>query len=278
MGRLEIEAQGFNTTLDAAEAYRSRYQVAKAVTRNKVIDACTVVAFNDGPKVGAGAVLGIDGVVVSPSADVAQFQSGPILRCSTPSSEDHHGRFVITRQPIPERSFGRVTLAGMATVMIDSDDADPTGESVNMVDGESGFLAYGDGSATVLYRESGTGRKWGIIRFGGGGQSCSYAKMVTCPDESNICTVHKMSGAWDDPTEGTEAIQAYAPPGCFTRLPDAPYCELVPIAGMDPPYMIRDIIGLDLRVLATGSWTGNASNAMAPHQDDPDSITCDGGA
>lgn len=277
-GNLQIEAQAFNTMCDAAESYRSRYQASKAIVKARPIDVCTLSAFNDGPAVQAGAVLGIDGVVISPQTDVASFHANPLLRCSTPSADNHRGKFVITMQPIAEKSFGRVIVAGMATVMINSDDADPTGTTVGIVDGQSGYLGYGDGPATVLYRESGTGPKWGIVRFGGGGQACAYAKMIECPDENRICKVHKMSGTWDAPTEGTEDIEAYAPPGCFTRMPSAPYCELVPIAGMSPPYMIRDIFKLDLRVPATGEYTANATNTLAPYQDEPDPESCTGGA
>ena len=52
------------------------------------------------------AVLGVDGVVVSPDTDEAEFQNHPTLVCSTPNLADHTGQFVILAEPLAIAATG----------------------------------------------------------------------------------------------------------------------------------------------------------------------------
>lgn len=99
--------------------------------------------------------------------------------------------------------------------------------------------------------------------------------MVGCPNvTTRICTVHKITGTWGSTTEDSEDIEAYAPAGCLTRMPDHLYCYVAYCEGMEPPWLVIDIINHGLRAAATGDYDPITSTTLAPYQYDPDAVTC----
>ena len=110
------------------------------------------------------AVLGIDGIVFSPTDNEGEFRQRPTLVGTAPAV-DYRGSFVVLAEPIAAGAIGRAWVRGVCAVRIDVTDADHGCADVK--DGDSSQLESAEtGAAQILYRESGTGTKWAVVRLG----------------------------------------------------------------------------------------------------------------
>lgn len=120
-------------------------------------------------------VLGIDSPIITPTANLGEFKNRVMLSCSTPrtgsttntSIPDHTGKFVILQEPIPIGGIGKAIVAGVtiARVKVETDTLEATTAGVDDNDPEQ-LLAGGSG-AEILWKESGKGYKWAVVRMGG---------------------------------------------------------------------------------------------------------------
>ncbi|HUS48333.1 MAG TPA: hypothetical protein VM098_09440 [Phycisphaerae bacterium] len=164
---LKIPAATFNSMIDAAAAHRARAHDVRqlpqpAVPHNTVL----LVQNSSGADRDRGEVLGIDGVVISPTDNQDEFEQRFALDGATPTA-DHAGRFVVLAEPIPTGELGRAYVAGACPVRIDVQDEAHL--YADVTDGDASKLTSGAfGSALILWAESGTGTKWAVVQLGGG--------------------------------------------------------------------------------------------------------------
>ena len=86
----------------------------------------------------------------------------------TPADPTHLGRFAILTGPIPNGKIGQAAVAGVCVAKVDVQAEDDG--FADIADGSTASLTSGpSGAATILWKETGTGEKWAIVRFGGGG-------------------------------------------------------------------------------------------------------------
>jgi len=110
-------------------------------------------------------VLGIDSVFPTPAANLDAFKNGPILRGTTPAAGTHEGKFVVLLEPANNNKIVPACVAGVCVAKVNVTDAAHT--HVDVKDGDRGSLASGPwGSALILWKETGTGVKWAVIRLG----------------------------------------------------------------------------------------------------------------
>ena len=167
--KLHIPAQAYNAFIDAAVDYRRRTshmgQQAEPTTRQ----ASVVLVRNDsGSNQNRLAVLGIDAPIITPSANESEFKNRVTLSCVTPAADTHEGKFVILAEPIAAGKIGRAYAAGVcpAQLLVIDQDAEAY-QYAEIIDGiPAGLFADPNGSASILWKEEGTGVKWAIIRFG----------------------------------------------------------------------------------------------------------------
>ncbi len=177
---LRIPAATFNTFIDAAEDFQRRRhdQSAGPQAAGRRMDAVPV-KNNSGSDVGRFGVLGIDGPIFTPADSENGFKNRVALVGVTPADPTHLGRFAILLEPVAAGKIGQAAVAGVCVAKVAVQAADDGFADVK--DGYSSSLKSGtSGAATILWKETGTGEKWAIVRFGGssGGGALCWGKAI----------------------------------------------------------------------------------------------------
>jgi len=165
-GPLKIPAATFNTFVDSARDYLQRRQSQGGRATPSARDSGIVLVRNDsGSDVGRFAVLGIDSPVITPTDNADEFKNRVALAGVTPTEASHWGAFVVTLEPIAAGEIGRACAAGVCPAKVYV--TDTTHAFADVSDGQAGYLASAEtGAAQILWRETGTGEVWAIVRLG----------------------------------------------------------------------------------------------------------------
>ena len=192
---LDIPATTFNTFVDSARDYQMRQRnQTPGRTQNTHAKDTILVKNNSGSDRDRFDVLGIDGVIFTPTDNADTFKNDVALKGITPDIDDHAGKFVILAEPLKSGSIGRAFISGVCVAYVDIDDEDHTTADVKDGDATS-LLSSDDGAVSILWAESGTGDKWAVVRFGGGGGSKMFiAKVVSDAAGAGVynCYIQKL--------------------------------------------------------------------------------------
>ena len=135
----------------AAEAQHAR----REIVRVQNVSGSTIDRYG---------VAGIDSPLFSPSSYSDAFKAEPLLKVTTPAAGTHDGAFVVLLEPLADDAIGRAVLAGATQVQVDV--ADEGHAWADVADGDATQLASAPaGSAQILWKQSGTGTKWAIVRL-----------------------------------------------------------------------------------------------------------------
>ena len=111
-------------------------------------------------------ILQISGVVITPDDSLQDFQQRPIFTGAVPSADTQaNGRLVICAAPIAPGQIGPVWADGIVMTRINV--TDPSHGYATAKPGDSTQLASGVQGLSILYKESGLGQKWGVVRVSG---------------------------------------------------------------------------------------------------------------
>ena len=164
---LAIPAAMFNTFVDAAKDYlsRQREQGQKATPAGRC-GGIVLVRNDSGADPGRFEVLGVSTPLFTPTADLDAFKNTRALAGVTPTEADHLGKFVILLEPVAAGELALALASGVCPVKLSvTDEAD---DFADVNDGQCATLKTGPkGSAVILWKESGTGVKWGIVKLAG---------------------------------------------------------------------------------------------------------------
>jgi hypothetical protein len=166
---LVIPATAYNAFIDAAVDFRQRTAHLGQGAQPSFPQAAIVLVRNDsGSNQNRLAVLGIDTPIIEPATNLNEFKNRVALSCVTPAVDTHEGKFVILAEPIATGKIGRAYAAGVCPVQIIVWDEDAEAyQFADIFDGyANGLFADPNGSASILWKEEGTGLKWAIVRFG----------------------------------------------------------------------------------------------------------------
>ena len=133
-------------------------------------------------------ILGIGGVEVLPADDFAEFHSRSVFTGEIPTTASHaNGRFAILAEPIADGEYGRAYINNIAVVQINV--TDEAHCFADIADGVTANLeSTTSGPCVILWKETGTGTKWGIVRFsGGGGTRLAYCKVASGTGSTIAC-------------------------------------------------------------------------------------------
>ncbi|MCG3181833.1 MAG: hypothetical protein BIFFINMI_04268 [Phycisphaerae bacterium] len=197
---LRIPAAAFNAFVDAAEDLRRRQHDQSAGVQP--VGSQTVIVpikNNSGGDLGRFAVLGIDGPIFTPADSEDGFKNRIALVGVAPADPTHLGRFAILTEPIANGKIGQAAVAGVCVAKVDVQAEDDGFADIG--DGSTASLTCGpSGAATILWKESGTGEKWAIVRFGGGGGAgLLWGKAIDDWSSGNTVSMHPC-----DPDGGNE--------------------------------------------------------------------------
>ncbi|HBR20282.1 MAG: hypothetical protein UV78_C0006G0010 [Parcubacteria group bacterium GW2011_GWA2_43_17] len=184
--RLAIPARAYNAMLETAEAYQRNKTSGGDGTGQGGYSSSVYIKNSSGSDAARFDVLGISDVVFSPADSDAlpQFKNKVVLTGVIPTSVDHAGgRFVICQEPIANGSIGSAFAHGVCQVQINV--TDDTHKFADVKDSDHALLdSAASGAVSILWKESGTGTKWAVVRFGssgGGGDSIVWVKVIEMP-------------------------------------------------------------------------------------------------
>ncbi len=113
-------------------------------------------------------ILGIDDVLFTPDDHLGKFQSGYAFKGVTPAVPDHVGKFAVMLEAVPAGLIGRGLLVGNVAVQVNVNHEEDG--LADVLDGDATQLDSGPtGAAQILWKPSGTGTKWAVVRVGSPG-------------------------------------------------------------------------------------------------------------
>jgi hypothetical protein len=146
-------------------------------------------------------VLGIKGTAIAtPTTNLEHWQSAPVLDTEAPTAS-YARKFVILQEPIRSGGLGRAHLVGLCAVKIDVKDA--TDEFADCIAGDSAKLrSQPYGRAQILYKESGTGLRWGYVMLGVPGSQILLGSTNAAHNKNASGTINVYRGT----TKGSEVF------------------------------------------------------------------------
>ena len=171
--KLRIPAAAYNAFVDTAMDLRRRQQSQEQGAMPEQRQTGIILIRNDsGDDRGRFDVLGVQNTVVTPTDNPDAFWNKVVLAGVKPTEADHKGRFVVLLEPIATGNIGQAIAAGVSVARVNVTDADHKFADVS--DNDAGQLTSTDsGAAAILWKESGTGVKWAVVRIGAGGGALS---------------------------------------------------------------------------------------------------------
>lgn len=110
-------------------------------------------------------ILGLGESFHSPSSSLDQFKNKYVLEADLPELPDHRQLWGITTGSIAPDGVGELAIGGCVVCQIDITSTHH--KFANIADSEVGNLVSGFwGNAQIVWRESGTGLKWAVVRLG----------------------------------------------------------------------------------------------------------------
>ncbi|MCC7350222.1 MAG: hypothetical protein IT446_06600 [Phycisphaerales bacterium] len=166
---LSIPASEYNAFVDAAMEHRRRMAALDQGPLNMALPANRVLVRNDSGGVrGRFDVLGINGVVVSPTDNQESFLRQVIFKGVSPTDFNHQARFVVLAGPLAAGRIGHAYAAPAICTVKVAATADET--DLRHADINNGIMtslkARQDGSSRILWRATGTGEQWAVVQIG----------------------------------------------------------------------------------------------------------------
>ena len=120
-------------------------------------------------------VLGISDVFPTPTANADGFKRGAALEGTTPDEDTDRGRFAVLLAPARAGDLVPCCVDGLCVAKVLVDTNETWIDCCDVKDGDAGSLQLDlAGTARVLWRETGTGTKWAIVRLGVGPGQTKY--------------------------------------------------------------------------------------------------------
>jgi len=175
---LRITADTFNAFVDAAAAHQAgKLGLGAEGTATGRTAGIVTVRNDSGADQDRFAVLGIGDPLILPADNPAAFQERVAHALVEPDEEAHADRFCILQEPIAAGALGRGLILGVTPVRLEVTAEDD--RTATIVTGETGSLTTGSsGAARILWKEPGTGPKWGIVQIPAGGSGGGSPNLV----------------------------------------------------------------------------------------------------
>lgn len=162
---VEIIDTSHNAAIDAGRELIGRRTGNAAGPLPRARDTNVVRIRNDsGLAVERFGILGIDDSVFDPAVEPESFFSEKVLSGVTPSLMNHSAKFVVALEPIANGNVGPALAAGVTQVQILVGSEALTFAQVR-IGSVTTLEASSSGGAKILWKESGTGVKWAVIRI-----------------------------------------------------------------------------------------------------------------
>jgi len=275
---LRIKAGTWNGVMDATRAVLAGRPAglgsALPGVGTPLRDAVTILVRNDsGSDLDPLSVVGLGAPVVTPTDNETEFRENAALAASVPDADTDAGRFAILLEGIPAGEFGRALLAGVTAVKLQVGDADH--RFADVTDGDASKLTTAEaGGAQILWKEAGTGTKWGLVRLGvpDGAAAGLWAKLTQTWGTDTTGTTIEAHPCADADGNGEDLATTLTldilPPDAAWEHPADPHVDwIVPVLAEDD--VVRYVpYGADQGTLVGVKWADNG-----PWENDPDAVT-----
>lgn len=185
-----FSADQWNAFVDAAQANAQAELDQLAAQPSTFRDPDVVRVKNEtGRDLPRFAVVGLGQPMFVPGVNLAQFAREVTFRGVVPNG--HAGRFALLLEPALQGRVAKAQVSGVCHARLNVGDASHGCAEAN--DGDTTrLITRPDGSAQVLWKDAGTGDRWGVVRFsslclgtpdsggGGGGR----ADRCDCPEDT----------------------------------------------------------------------------------------------
>ena len=141
-------------------------------------------------------MLGLDSPLFDPETALSDFQSAPAFNGVTPAVE-HFNKFCILLQSLAADDVGYAVASGVTVAYLNVAHEDD--QYARALIGENTCLGTrATGEARILWKQSGTGYKWAIVRIGAGGTALEGAKCVTASAQWTDGSATAVIQQWDN--------------------------------------------------------------------------------
>mgnify|MGYP005852583313 CR=1 FL=1 len=163
---LRIPAAAYNAFVDAARDFHDRQRRTEGQGKPLFRQSGIILVKNaTGEDRNRFDVLGLDGNVIGPDDSLDQFKNRVAMVGVVPTAY-HTGAFAVLLEPIRDGEMGQAYVDGLCPAKVQVADAGHWFADVNI--GTCSTLRAGPtGSATIIWKESGTGTKWAVVRLAG---------------------------------------------------------------------------------------------------------------
>lgn len=222
---LRIPASAYNAFVDAAQAHIESQSRGGAGNIDFLVDRNNPVPIrNDTDKnLLWGEILGIEEPLFLPELNEGEFQSKIQLIGILPMNK-HAEKLAILAEPIPKGEIGFAWVSGLCPtkVYVLNEEQTSPFTTAGIIEGETLSLSAGAGNIPILWKETGIGTKWAIVRLGGGGGSGSAVEHVV------VRNVYETLP--DNPTEDVkvEAVDRGPLSGIITVVGDPFFAQAKP--------------------------------------------------
>lgn len=225
----DFPAGTWNTIVDVVSALQRERARGSTDTERDLPRASGIIQVKNasGGDLPAFGILGIDAPVYTPTDSVNMFALKTALRGITPTSS-HVSKFVVAMGPIGSNAAGDCVLSGFAICKIDVTDASHTRADVKASDNTK--LASGSvGAAQIVWRETGTGTKWAIIRLGGEVPLNRLVKTTVTHSPGSTQNVNVWKGSVGSETVSTGPIVLSATNRTSLTIASGKFCLAIPV-------------------------------------------------
>jgi len=164
----DISVSAYNDMLDMLrwwkQTQRNGGQGSFSSDYNQGVFLCKNASGGDLP---AFSVVGINGPLFTPTYNLQEFKNKTVLTASTPDADYHTKKFGVLLNPCSNNGIARVCVCGLTPVQLSVQSEDDT--ICGIADGYSTHLITGSGETPIIWKDSGTGTKWGLVFIGQSG-------------------------------------------------------------------------------------------------------------
>jgi hypothetical protein len=160
---LKIRADTFNSMIDAANYVKNK-RTGNSVDIKRTNSGLILIRNDTESDVAIRRVMGFGDTVADPATAEDQFCEYIAFKGATPDIDLHVGKWALLLDPIGSGEYGRAAISGEHQAKINVTDESHT--HVEIGDESTLLQSCFYGSAKILWKESGTGEKWAVIRLG----------------------------------------------------------------------------------------------------------------
>jgi hypothetical protein len=183
-----LPAAVWNAMLETVEYVQALRESGGALIGASAAPVCVKPVKNtSGQDVARFEVLGIDDILFYPYDDQDEFCARPALKGVVPRLPDHAGKFCVLAEPAASDDMALAVLSGVVPVKVQVDSNQSWYGYADVSTVKEHLILQPYGPAQVLWKESGTGEKWALVRLGNpGGMLSSWGKLdaVLSPNSS----------------------------------------------------------------------------------------------